>query len=96
MPEWIAPTIIGIIVSVVGYLLAAKDSAQEKQITELWNKHNEDADRLNGLTSRVDREYYVKHELDARFDKLEQDLKDVFRELGDKFDCFAERLLERK
>ena len=96
MPDWIAPTVIGIIISIVGYLLAAKDSAQEKQISELWDKHNEDADRLNMLTSRVDREYYVKHELDMRFDKLEAAFARAAAEVGAKIDKLSDRILERK
>ena len=94
--DWILPTVIGIVVSIVGYLLSAKDTAQERQISELWDKHNEDADKLNALTSRVDREYYVKHELDARFDKLERAFKEGFDQLGAKFDRLADRLMETK
>lgn len=96
MPDWILPTGVGIIVSVIGYLLAAKDNAQEKQITALWEVHNADASRLANLELHVAKEHYIKPELDAKFAHLEIAFRDGFHELGNKFDKLSDRLLERR
>lgn len=69
--------------SVVGYLLAKKDSAQETQISDLYTKHESDAKRLQELELHVASNHYPKTEInqileqmkkhfDERFDRLEQ------------------------
>lgn len=94
---------ISIVVTIIGSLLAKKDAAQEKEIvalrtdhgkhiSELWEMHNRDAQRLNDFEVRIAREHYVKQELDAKFDKLEIAFRDGFKDLGDKLDQIVRRL----
>lgn len=85
---------VGVVIAIIGWLLRNKDAAQEKQISELWDKHNDDAKALNDLRVQIAQNHYVKHELDQRFDKLEMAFREGFRELGDKFDKLAERLMK--
>jgi hypothetical protein len=100
---WILGIGVPVIVTVIGSLLAKKDSAQEreindlrgaheKQITELWNMHNIDAQALQDLRIQIASNHYVKQELDVRFDKLEAAFTAGFRDLGDRFDRLAEKL----
>lgn len=69
--EAIIGLIVAAAISALGWLLSAKDAAQEKQISALWAKHDEDAAKLVELQRQVDKDYYVKQELDTKFDRLE-------------------------
>ena len=69
--EAIIGLIVAAVISALGWLLSAKDAAQEKQISALWTKHDEDAAKLVELQRQVDKDYYVKQELDTKFDRLE-------------------------
>ena len=90
--EWLIPMAASGVLGVIAWLLKNKDAAQEHQISELWEKHNEDSRALQDLRVQIAQSYYVKHELDMRFDKLESAFRDGFRELGEKFDKLAERM----
>ena len=57
-------------VAIIGYFLRQKDAAQEKQITALWEKHDDDANKLEALRLQIASEHYVKRELDEKFDRL--------------------------
>ena len=92
--EWLIPMAASGVLGVIAWLLKNKDAAQEKQISELWDKHNEDSRALQDLRVQIAQSYYVKHELDMRFDKLESAFRDGFKELGEKFDKLAERLVK--
>lgn len=105
-------SILGIlIVPAFAYLLNKKDEAQEEKINAhgdsiklLFKKHDDDAAALVLLQRQIDKEHYVKPELDARFQSLDsrlQSLEATFRaglhelsvELGGKFDNLSEALV---
>ena len=69
--EAIIALIAASVVGAIGWLLSNKDAAQERQISALWEKHDEDAAKLVELQRQVDKDYYVKQELDTKFDRLE-------------------------
>lgn len=73
---WI--TLIGVVVSVIGYLLSRKDTAQEAQIYELYHKHEEDAARLQALEIRIAGSHYQKPEVDRLLDKFKGYLDEKF------------------
>lgn len=82
-----------LMVGIIGFFLRQKDESQAKQITALWTKHDEDAKALSELKERIAREHYVKAELDSRFSRLEDAIKDMSSELGHKMDKLTETLL---
>lgn len=90
----IAAAGIFMLLGIVGWFLRAKDSAQEKQISALWEKHDEDVRSLQELRERIAREHYVKAELDMRFQRLEDAFRDGFRDMGDKLDKISSLLLD--
>lgn len=83
-----------LLLGIIGFFLRQKDEAQGKQITALWTKHDEDAAALVDLKERIAREHYVKTELDARFQRLEDAFQRGFQELGSKIDKLSEVLLQ--
>lgn len=88
--------VVGLVFSVIGWLLKNKDDAQAHQISLLFVKHDADAQALQDLRVQLAREHYQKNELDARFDKLEAAFKAGFNDLGSKFDRLSEALLNHK
>lgn len=82
-----------LLISIIGFFLRQKDEAQGKQISALWVKHDEDAKALTDLRERIAREHYVKAELDTRFSRLEDAIKDMSNELGGKMDRLTETLI---
>lgn len=95
-------SILGIlIVPAIAYLLDKKDSAQEKEIADLkdathllFKKHDDDAAALVLLQRQIDKEHYVKPELDARFQSLESTFRTGMHDLGAKFDRLSNLLVE--
>ena len=95
-------SILGIlIVPAITYLLNKKDAAQEKEIAELqatckllFKKHDDDAAALVLLQRQIDKEHYVKPELDARFQSLESTFRTGMHDLGAKFDRLSNLLVE--
>lgn len=92
--------LLGIVGSIVGWLLSNKDKQQarqiegmEAQITTLFRKHDDDVQALQDLRERIAGRHYERQELDAKFDKLEVAFKNGFKELGDKFDKLYEGLM---
>lgn len=83
-----------LLLGIIGFFLRQKDKAQGKQITALWTKHDEDAAALADLKERIAREHYVKTELDARFQRLEDAFQRGFQELGSKIDKLSEVLVQ--
>ena len=73
-------SILGIlIVPAFAYLLNKKDAAQEEKINAhgdsiklLFKKHDDDAAALVLLQRQIDKEHYIKPELDARFQSLDE------------------------
>lgn len=101
-PEIIA-AVFTAIWGLVSWLLRNKDKQQEKQLEEqdrkislLFGKHDEDVKDLQDLRVQIAGNHYQRHELDARFDKLETAFKDGFKALGDKVDRLAESLIEKR
>lgn len=96
----------GILVGILGYLLAKKDEAQEqkiadleqihgKQITTLWEKHDIDAKELENLKLLVASKHYERGELDSKFDKLETSFKEGMIALGIKLDKLTEVIIHK-
>ena len=92
--EAIIAIIAAAVVSALGWLLSAKDAAQERQISALWTKHDEDAAKLGELQRQVDKDYYVKRELDNRFDRLEMTFRTGIDKLSDQFANLANVLTD--
>lgn len=95
-------SVLGIlIVPAFAYLLNKKDSSQEKEIAELksttmllFKKHDDDVAALVLLQRQIDKEHYVKPELDARFQSLESTFRAGMHDLGEKFDRLSNLLVE--
>lgn len=83
-----------LMVGIIGFFLRQKDEAQAKQISTLWAKHDEDAMALSELKERIAREHYVKAELDARFQRLEDAFRTGFNELGGKLDKLTDVMVQ--
>jgi len=81
-------------VAIIGFFLRQKDEAQAKQINALWSKHDEDAMALSDLKERIAREHYVKAELDARFQRLEDAFRTGFNDLGGKLDKMTDVIVQ--
>lgn len=84
------------IFTVVWFLLRQKDAAQAAQIALLFSKHDDDAQRLADLELKIAERHYQKAELDSKFERLEQSLRDGLGELGKKFDRLAEALISAR
>jgi Tfp pilus assembly protein PilO len=91
----------GVIVMIIGWLLAKKDQTQGDEIAALkasvltlFGKHDIDVAALQELRLQIAREHYQKEELDERFNKLEAAFQRGFDDLGHKFDRLSEALLE--
>ena len=95
--------------TVLWWLLRQKDSAQQaqldalraliagqaEQITLLFRKHDDDAQRLADLELKIAERHYQKQELDSKFDRLEASFQVGLDRLGAKFDRLADTLLSR-
>lgn len=84
--------ILTVLFSVVGFLLARRDTKQEetfkeykeavdKQIANLYAIHDEDAKRLEGLAIDVAKNYNPKHEITGLFDTFRLYLNERFDRL---------------
>lgn len=89
-----------ILIGLVGWLLADKDTKQQKEIAELqatckllFKKHDDDAAALVLLQRQIDKEHYVKPELDARFQSLESTFREGFASLKSEFRELAQLLM---
>ena len=94
MLELIIPILSLLIISIIGYLLSKKDSAQEKQIEDLYDKHETDAAKLQSLEVKIAENHYQKNELDVKFDKLETIFRNGIDKLVERFDHLSSVLLE--
>jgi hypothetical protein len=90
----IALFIVGAVFTFIGFLLRQKDEKQEEQIKLLFSKHDEDAAGLEKLRLEIAKHHYIRPELDAKFDKLENSIVDGLDKLGMKFDKLGERLMK--
>lgn len=95
-------SILGIlIVPAFAYLLNKKDASQEEKINAhgdsiklLFKKHDDDAAALVLLQRQIDKEHYIKPELDARFQSLETTFRQGFEGLRAEFKELTKVLLE--
>ncbi len=89
------------ILGVLGFLLARNQTKQDAEIKDmkeeqaqtnalLFKKHDEDAAALQKLQREVDKEYYPKSELDAKF----KEMIDAIKELGQEFKVLSNRLFD--
>lgn len=83
-----------VLIGLVGWLLANKDAKQGEEIVLLFKKHDEDAAALAALRIEIAKEHYLKHELDSRFQSLEQAIKESSAALGSKFDKLTSVLIQ--
>jgi cbb3-type cytochrome oxidase subunit 3 len=78
-------TVLSGIFSILGavfvYLLNKKDSTQESDIQILYEKHDEDSNRLRDLELKVAQNHYQKMEVDAILDRFKSYLDDRFDRL---------------
>ena len=79
---------------VLWWLLRNKDARQEDAIKLLFEKHDGDSLRLDNFQLEIAKQHYVKPELDAKFDKLENAIKESMDSLGKKFDRLSECLIK--
>lgn len=91
--------------TVVWYLLKQKDDKQQKELEaiqaemkkafeDLYTKHNSDVEKLRDLEVKIASDHYKKSELDQRFDRLETNIREGFKSLGDRFDKLSSALLD--
>lgn len=85
---------IALLVGILGWLLANKDAKQAQEIALLFKKHDDDAAALASLRVEIAKEHYLKHELDSRFQSLQDTFKDEIRGLGRQFDHLSSTLIE--
>ena len=64
------------------------------QIAALWVKHDEDAKKLEDLQRHVDKEHYIKSELDNKFDRLESTMKAGMDKLSHQFEILSDVLTQ--
>lgn len=90
-----------LLIGLVGWLLANKDAKQaqeiarqEQEIALLFRKHDDDAAALAALRVEIAKEHYLKHELDSRFQTLQDTFKDEMRTLGRQFENLTNILIE--
>jgi len=74
----IVAIIMGVVISIMGYLLAKKDAAQEEQLLDLYIKHEADAAKLQSLEVKIAENHYPKSEINQIVDSLKKYLDDRF------------------
>ena len=103
--EWLL-WIAGGVLTVMFYLLKQKDERQQKEIESLktsfdddvkvlWQRHDEDVERLRQLELAITGRYYMKEEMDIRLERLETSLTNGLDGLGQKIDLLTTALLQR-
>lgn len=73
--------VLGLVFSVIGWLLTNKDKKQEDEIKLLFKKHDEDEKELTNLRIKIAENHYQKPELDAKFADINNTLKEGFAQL---------------
>ena len=81
--------------AVLWWLLRQKDSAQQKQISMLFEKHDEDAKRLQDLELDIAKHHYLKVELDPKFDRLAASFRTDMEALGSKVEKLTDAVVRR-
>ena len=78
---------LGVLITVIGYLLSQKDAKQEELIKDLYTKHEADEKELTHLRIQIADGYHKKPEIDSKIEKLEKSIIEGFKHLGDRFDA---------
>lgn len=100
--EWVAIGLagLGVLFGIIGWLLARKDDAQEKEIVTMkkyfeavFTKLDANANNLADFKTYVAGEHYKARTIDEKFDKIETTFKDGFREMGTKLDKVADAMM---
>ena len=78
---------------ILGYLLQQKDAKQEEAIKLLWDKHDVDAKELELLKLQIASQHYVKSELDIKFDRMDNTMKEGFKSIGEEIKELSSTLL---
>jgi hypothetical protein len=73
-----ALAIVGIIVIPIGYLLARKDAQQAEFIKDLYEKHQQDAEKLADLNLKLVGQYYDRAAIDTLFINFKAYLNERF------------------
>jgi len=74
---------VTILFTIIGFFLSQKDAKQALEISDLFRKHEEDAQKLANLELKIAEQHYPKPEIDKimdrfkgyfdeRFDRLEK------------------------
>ena len=82
------------VVALLWYLVKQKDEKIDKALQTLWVKHEEDAAELQHLKVQIASDHYKKMELDFKFEKLDNTIKESFNTLGCKFDKLTNMLIK--
>ena len=81
--------------AVLWWLLRNKDASQQKEISTLWDKHDEDAKRLQDLELDIAKHHYLKIELDPKFDRLALSFRTDMEALGLKVEKLTDAVIRR-
>ena len=77
----IIATVVGLILGVIGYLLAKKDAQQEKLIDDLFDKHEIDARQLQHLEIKLAENYHAKPDVKGIIEDMKTYIGDRFNRL---------------
>lgn len=83
------------LVAMVAWFLRSKDEFQGKQIALLFVKHEEDAKKLAELEVAIAKEHYPKIEVDTRFQRIEDSIKEGVKDLSAKIDKLADAMMNQ-
>lgn len=82
MEAWLPAFIVGLVFSVIGYLLASKDKKQSEDVEKLYGLCHKLKDDMSTFQLKVAENHYPKNELDKRFDQLTHTITVGFSELS--------------
>lgn len=82
MEAWLPAFVVGLVFSVIGYLLADKDKKQGEEMEKLYGLYHKLKDDAATFQLKVAENHYPKNELDKRFDQLNHTITVGFSELS--------------
>lgn len=86
--------VFSIAFGIIGYLLRQKDSEQAEQIRMLFTELREQQRMRQELELRIASHYYMKDELDKKFDKLENTLSEGLLKISTQIDKMSSALMK--
>jgi peptidoglycan hydrolase CwlO-like protein len=88
----IAAVVLGGVISLFMWLLSKKDESQQnqinllnKQIIDLYNKHEDDAKKLQSLELQVARDYNSKDEIQSLLGDIKKTMAENFDQIRELF-----------